>query len=180
MKWKKGQLVFVNSMSDLLHEEFGLDYIVQVCEVMKSCPQHTFQVLTKRAQRLNQLLNSELREYAELENIWWGVSVENKAHGVPRIDLLRKTPAKTKFLSCEPLLEDLGSLDLSNIQWVIVGGESGHKFRAMDEQWALSIRDQCKQQKVAFFFKQWAGSHPKKLGRLLDGQEYNEYPEVQQ
>ncbi len=177
-KWKKPKKILVNSMSDFFHESFTVEYLTEVCEVMKSCPQHTFQVLTKRASRLHYLLNNDLKEYAGLRNVWWGVSVEDQRYGVPRIELLRDTPAKVKFLSCEPLLENLGELNLKDIDWVIVGGESGTNFRKMDEAWVQSVLRQCEEQKSAFFFKQWAGRSPKKLGRLLNGREYNNFPQM--
>lgn len=175
-KWKKPRMIFVNSMSDLFHPYFPTWYIRQVCEVMKECPRHTFQVLTKRSQRLNYLLNNDLKEYATLPNIWWGVSVEDKKYGVPRINDLYDTPAKIKFLSCEPLLEDLGYLNLKGIDWVIVGGESGSGWRLMEKEWVMKIKRHCEFQNVPFFFKQWAGFQPKQLGRKLDGREYNNFP----
>jgi protein gp37 len=137
----------------------------------------TYQVLTKRSERLLQLLTGRLRFAAEQENIWWGVSVEDRKHGLPRVDHLRQTPAKIRFLSIEPLLEDLGEIDLSGITWVIVGGESGPGARPMRREWVVSIRKQCRDQRVPFFFKQWGGVRKAKNGRLLDGRTYDEYPD---
>ena len=137
---------------------------------------HTYQVLTKRAQRMRNLLSGRLRFAAEKENIWWGVSVEDREYGLPRIDHLRQAPAKVRFLSIEPLLEDLGEIDLSGIAWVIVGGESGPGARPMEKDWVISIRQQCRNQGVPFFFKQWGGVRKKKTGRLLDDRTYDEYP----
>lgn len=169
--WKQSKVVFVNSMSDLFHPEVPLEFIQRVFEVMNNTPQHTYQVLTKRAERL-----FELHEKLNwTNNIWMGVSVENdKVKN--RIDFLRQTNAKTKFLSCEPLIGSLPNMDLSNIDWVIVGGESGRKARRMDELWVWDIKDQCREQEVAFFFKQWGGLNKKKSGRELAGMTYNEMP----
>lgn len=172
--WKKQKVVFVNSMSDLFHKDVPIEYIQKVFKVMNENPQHTFQVLTKRADRLLEL-HEELRW---THNIWMGVSVEN-AKVKNRIDALRRTNARTKFLSCEPLIGALPHLNLQNIDWVIVGGESGRKARPMKEEWALDIMDQCKQANVAFFFKQWGGTNKKKTGRLLQGQVYDEMPVLQ-
>jgi protein gp37 len=138
---------------------------------------HTYQVLTKRSERLLQMLKGRLRFAAELENIWWGVSVEDRKHGLPRVDDLREAPAKVRFLSIEPLLEDLGEFDLSGIAWVIVGGESGRGARPMRREWVVPIRQQCREQGVPFFFKQWGGVRKAKSGRLLDGHTYDEYPQ---
>lgn len=170
-KWKKPSVVFVNSMSDLFHKDVPIEFIKQVFKVMNENPQHTFQVLTKRAERLFEL-------HKELEwtpNIWMGVSVENEKV-MDRIDFLRKTNAQTKFLSLEPLLGPLPNLDLTNIDWAIVGGESGPKARPMEKSWVMDIHKQCKEQNVAFFFKQWGGTNKKKAGRLLNGRTYDEMP----
>jgi protein gp37 len=137
---------------------------------------HTFQVLTKRAERLSTMINGRLRFAANLPHIWWGVSVENKRHGVPRIEHLRAAKAQVRFLSVEPLLEDLGKLNLRDVSWVIVGGESGAGARPMQAEWVRSIREQCKKSKVSFFFKQWGGVRKKEAGRLLDGITYDELP----
>lgn len=175
-EWKQPRRVFVNSMSDLFHEQVPVDYIRQVAAIMQRANWHTYQVLTKRSGRLNTLLNGELREFAGLPYIWWGVSVENRKHGLPRIDDLRTAPAKVRFLSIEPLLEDLGDIDLSGIGWVIVGGESGHGAREMKPEWVRSIRKQCFEANVPFFFKQWGGVRKHETGRKLDGTTYDALP----
>jgi protein gp37 len=176
LKWRSPRRVFVNSMSDLFHEAVSDDYIVSVVDVMVRADWHTFQVLTKRSRRMRDLLKTRLRFAAAKPHIWWGVSVENKKHGLPRIEHLHSAPAAVKFLSIEPLLEDLGTIDLSRIQWVIVGGESGFGARPMLRQWVTSIRSQCRQHGVPFFFKQWGGVRKKRAGRLLDGRTYDEMP----
>jgi len=172
-KWKKPKIVFVNSMSDLFHEEVPLSFIQQVFEVMRDNPQHVFQVLTKRAERLLEL-DKKLKWS---NNIWMGVSVEDKTVK-DRISMLRKTKAKVKFLSLEPLLGPLKKLNLKKIDWVIVGGESGHKPRPMNLDWVLDIQKQCKKSEVAFFFKQWGGKNKKKNGRELNGKTYDEMPTI--
>lgn len=169
--WKKQKIVFVNSMSDLFHPKVPLLFIQKVFKVMNENPQHTFQVLTKRAERLFEV-HQELKWS---HNIWMGVSVENEKV-ISRIDLLRETSARTKFLSCEPLIGPLHNMNLTSIDWVIVGGESGRSPRAMSEDWVLNIMDQCSAANVAFFFKQWGGSNKKKSGRLLNGRTYDEMP----
>src|SRR5688572_11345005 len=176
LRWSKSRMIFVNSMSDLFHEEVPDDYILSVANVMQTANWHTYQVLTKRADRLQESLRTTLREQAMLPHIWWGVSVEDREHGLPRIDLLRDAPAVVRFLSVEPLLEDLGTIDLDGIHWVIVGGESGHGARPMPSGWVESIRDQCAEAGVPFFFKQWGGVQKKKAGRILDGRTYDERP----
>ena len=170
---------FVNSMSDLFHEQVPESFIDRVFDVMAACPHHIFQVLTKRAGRLRDYT----AERAITRNIWLGVSVENRKHGLPRIEALRSARAHVRFLSVEPLLEDLGELNLEKIDWVIVGGESGHKARPMKSDWATSIRDQCVVQGCSFFFKQWGavGSDgqrrsKKANGRVLDGAIWDEMP----
>lgn len=170
--WKKQKVVFVNSMSDLFHKDVPLEFIQKVFKVMNENPQHTFQVLTKRADRLLEI-HTELNW---THNIWMGVSVED-SRVMERIDLLRQTNARTKFLSCEPLIGPLHDMNLNNIDWVIVGGESGRKARLMDADWVLDIMDQCTAANVAFFFKQWGGTNKKKTGRMLNGQTYDEMPE---
>jgi protein gp37 len=169
--WKKQKIVFVNSMSDLFHKDVPLEFIQRVFKVMNENPQHTFQVLTKRADRLYKVHN----DLTWTHNIWMGVSVENEKV-VDRIDYLRNTKARTKFLSCEPLIGPLPNMNLSRIDWVIVGGESGRKARPINEDWVLDIMDQCKKENVAFFFKQWGGTNKKKTGRLLNGRTYDEMP----
>lgn len=170
-KWKPS-IIFVNSMSDLFHDDIPLDYIQQVFKVMNECPQHQFQVLTKRAERLEEL--SPLLNWTA--NIWAGVSVENQ-ETVFRINHLQKTGAFIKFLSCEPLLQNLPNMNLKLIDWVIVGGESGFKARPMEEEWVIDIREQCKKNNIPFFFKQWGGKNKKLTGRLLEGKVYNQMPD---
>ena len=155
LRWRAPKMIFVNSMSDLFHEDVPDEYIIAVAEVMRAAKWHTFQVLTKRALRLRKLLGTKLRFAASQPHIWWGVSVENRKHGLPRIEHLRSANAKVRFLSIEPLLEDLGPLNLRGISWVIVGGESGPGARPMEKAWALSVRNQCRTSGVHFFFKQW-------------------------
>ncbi len=169
--WKSSKVVFVNSMSDLFHKDVPLEFIKRVFKTMNECPQHTFQVLTKRSDIL-------LKYHKELNwthNIWMGVSVED-SRVTNRIDDLRKTNARTKFLSCEPLIGPLPKLNLKKIDWVIVGGESGRTPRPMDADWVLNIQEQCEKSNVAFFFKQWGGTNKKKAGRLLNGKTYDEMP----
>ncbi len=169
--WKNSKVVFVNSMSDLFHPEVPLEFIQKVFEVMNNTPQHTYQILTKRSERLKEL--HHLLNWTN--NIWMGVSVENEKVKF-RVDDLRYTNAKTKFLSCEPLIGSLENMDLHNIDWVIVGGESGRKARPIKEWWVWDIRQQCQEQGVAFFFKQWGGINKKKTGRILGGRTYDEMP----
>jgi protein gp37 len=176
LRWITPRMIFVNSMSDLFHRDVPDDYIVAVARVMVAANWHTYQMLTKRADRLRELLRGKLRFAAGQPHIWWGVSVENRKHGLPRINLLRDTPAAVRFLSVEPLLEDLGQFDLRDIHWVIVGGESGAGARPMQPAWVRSIRAQCRAARVAFFFKQWGGVRKKETGRTLDGQTYDEFP----
>ena len=178
IRWSTPRKIFVNSMSDLFHPEVGDDYIEKVCRVMLAANWHTYQVLTKRGERMSELLKTKLRKAADASHIWWGVSVENKAQGLPRIDQLRKAKPAVAFLSIEPLLEDLGALNLKGIHWVIVGGESGHGARPIEEKWVRSIRAQCRAQRVPFFFKQWGGVRKAEAGRELDGRTYDEFPDV--
>jgi protein gp37 len=179
LKWKKSKKIFVNSMSDLFHPDVPDAYIIQVAEVMIEADWHQYQVLTKRSERLSALLNTKLRFATNTSHIWWGVSVENKKHGLPRISQLQNTPAVIKFLSIEPLIEDLGEVDLSGIRWVIVGGESGRGARRMDKSWVLNLLKQCRKQRVRFFFKQWGGVRKKAAGRVLNGRTYDELPIIQ-
>jgi protein gp37 len=179
-KWATPRMVFVNSMSDLFHTEVPDDYIESVARVMTTANWHTYQVLTKRAERLGELLAGKLRFAASAPNIWWGVSVENRKHGIPRIDHLRKAPASVRFLSIEPLLENIGTLNLRDIHWIIVGGESGHGARPMKREWVIDILLQARRQGVKFFFKQWGGVHKSRAGRILDGKTYDELPERSQ
>ena len=176
LRWKKPKTVFVNSMSDLFHEKVPDAYIQLVADVMLMASWHVFQVLTKRADRMKRLLSSILREAAEASHIWWGVSVENRQYGVPRLVSLKQTPARIRFLSIEPLLQDLGRIELNGIDWVIVGGESGKGARPIQKSWVTSIRDQCAAASVPFFFKQWGGVQKARTGRTLDGQFHNDQP----
>lgn len=173
--WKKSKMVFVNSMSDLFHKDVPIEFIKKVFRVMKENPQHVFQILTKRADVLLYYDKEGLLEWSH--NIWMGVSVENKTF-MKRIDLLRQTNARTKFLSCEPLIGPLPNMNLKGIDWVIVGGESGRTPRPMKKEWVLDIKEQCHDSDVAFFFKQWGGTNKKKTGNLLDGEKYLEMPEL--
>jgi len=173
-RWKKPRKVFVNSMSDLFHEEVPLDFIKQVFKTMAETPQNTYQILTKRSKRLVEL--AHLLPWTP--NIWIGTSVENNKVK-DRIDELKNVPAQVRFLSCEPLIGPLDELKLDGIHWVIVGGESGPGARPMEAEWVRSIRDQCQDQNVAFFFKQWGGVQKHRFGRTLDDKIYDEYPKVQ-
>jgi len=170
-------MVFVNSMSDLFHERVPDDYIEAVARIMVAADWHTYQVLTKRSQRLRKSLETRLGFAASQPHIWWGVSVEDRKHGLPRIDDLRAAPSAVRFLSVEPLLEDLGELNLQGISWVIVGGESGPGARPMRKEWVLSVRDQCRSAMIPFFFKQWGGPRKKATGRRLEGKTYDEFPQ---
>jgi len=175
-KWKAPRFIFVNSMSDLFQPGVPDEYIERVVEVMSAAHWHTFQVLTKRSDRMQALLNSKLKFAAHHRHIWWGVSVENRNHGVPRIAHLRAADVAVRFLSVEPLLEDVGPLNLSGIHWVIVGGESGHGARPMSKEWVVSIKRQCSKARVPFFFKQWGGVQKSRHGRELDGRTYDQMP----
>ncbi|HXF14428.1 MAG TPA: phage Gp37/Gp68 family protein [Terriglobales bacterium] len=175
--WRSPKLVFVNSMSDLFQPGVPDGYAEAVSKVMLKADWHTYQVLTKRSERLSSLLNGRLRFAAERKHIWWGVSVEDRKYGLPRIEDLRNSPAAIRFLSVEPLLEDLGELNLTGINWVIVGGESGAGARPIEREWVVSIREQCQTARVPFFFKQWGGKRKARYGRELDGRTYDEYPE---
>jgi len=179
IRWSTPRKIFVNSMSDLFHEDVPDDYIETVCRVMLAANWHTYQILTKRAARMSRLLQTRLRAAAAAAHIWWGVSVENRRHGLPRIDLLRAAQPRVAFLSIEPLLEDLGAFDLSQIHWVIVGGESGPGARPMRASWVKSIRAQCRGAGVPFFFKQWGGVRKSAAGRDLDGRTYDEFPQME-
>ena len=172
-EWKKPKIVFVNSMSDLFHENVPLSFIQRVFNVMNNTPRHTYQVLTKRAERLYEIHD----KLNWMTNIWMGVSIENEKVK-DRVDFLRETNAKVKFLSCEPLIGPLTNLNLEKIHWVIVGGESGRKARPIKESWVWDIRQQCAGQGVAFFFKQWGGINKKKTGRELGGRTYDEMPMI--
>ena len=169
--WNRPRTIFVNSMSDLFHAEVPPEFIFRVFEVMRQAPQHAFQVLTKRSERLREIAP----KLPWPHNVWMGVSVEN-AECVYRIQHLRETEAKVKFVSFEPLLGFIPNVDLCGIDWAIVGGESGPGARAMDVAWAENIRDQCLAAEVPFFFKQWGGRNKKKAGRLLDGRTWDGMP----
>jgi len=171
LRWKKPQMIFVNSMSDLFHEDVPLEFIQKVFDVMRRASWHIFQVLTKRSQRLLEL-NPEI-DWPP--NVWMGVSVENQDY-IFRIEHLRQTNAHLKFLSLEPLLGPLPSLDLRGIDWVIVGGESGPGARPIKEEWVIDIRDQCRAANIPFFFKQWGGVRKKRAGRVLQGRTWDEIP----
>ena len=181
LKRKKPTVYFVNSMSDLFHRDMLNDYLDKIFEVIRKTPYHTYQILTKRADKMFEYFkNKEVPE-----NIWLGVTVENKKDGLPRIDFLRQLKASVLFLSIEPLLEDLGKINLTNIDWVIVGGESGPKARPMDKEWVVNIKKQCNENNIAFFFKQWGTwgadkvKRNKKLnGKELDGKIWQEYPKI--
>ena len=173
LRWKKPQTIFVNSMSDLFHKNIPVDYIKRVFDVMAKAHWHNFQVLTKRSDRLKSLS----KELTWTSQVWMGVSVEN-AKVVHRIDDLRNTDAHIKFLSIEPLLGPLPNLDLTGIDWVIVGGESGPKARPMEENWVIEIRDQCRDFGIPFFFKQWGGVRKHKTGRTLQGRTWDEMPKL--
>ena len=181
LKRKKPTVFFVNSMSDLFHQNMPDEYLNKIFEVIKKTPHHTYQILTKRADKMF----AYLRDKQLPENIWLGVTVENKEEGLPRIDYLRQLKASVLFLSIEPLLEDLGKIDLKNIDWVIVGGESGPKARPMGKKWVVNIKKQCEENNIAFFFKQWGTwgadkvKRNKKLnGKELDGKIWQEYPNI--
>jgi protein gp37 len=169
--WRSPRRVFVNSMSDLFHARVPLGFVRDVFQVMAETPQHTYQVLTKRARRLRQV--ADRLEWPQ--NLWMGVSVENTRE-LGRVEDLRRIPAAVRFLSCEPLLGPLDGLDLTRIQWVIAGGESGAGYRPMEERWVTDIRDACLRQEVAFFFKQWGGHTPKERGRQLQGRTWDQMP----
>jgi protein gp37 len=176
--WSSPRTVFVNSMSDLFQPEVPDAYIEDVVRVMVEANWHTFQVLTKRSERLTDMLNGSLRFAAHHPHIWWGVSVEDKRYGLPRVKHLRKSPAAVKFLSIEPLLEDLGHFDMSGINWAIVGGESGNGARPMKQEWVENILRICRDEKIAFFFKQWGGVRKTAQGRTLHRRTYDEMPEL--
>ena len=173
--WKKGKIIFVNSMSDLFHKDIPIEFIQRIFRVIKENPQHVFQVLTKRAEILSYYDSEGLLEWPH--NLWMGVTVENNEL-THRIDHLRKTGARVKFLSCEPLLSSLPDLNLKDIDWLIVGGESGRTPRPMNQEWVIDIKEQCQKANVAFYFKQWGGTNKKKAGKMLEGQVYKEMPEI--
>jgi len=173
LSWKKPQTIFVNSMSDLFHKDVPDEFLTRVFDVMRRSSWHTFQVLTKRAARLEEIA----RRLDWPPNVWMGVSVESASY-VHRLQHLRSVPAAVRFVSFEPLLEPLGAVDLRSIDWAIVGGESGPRARPMQESWVIEIRDRCLAARVPFFFKQWGGTNKKKAGRLLDGRTWDELPSL--
>jgi len=178
LRWKSPRKIFVNSMSDLFHESVPDSYILQIAEVMREADWHIFQILTKRHDRMTRLLSGKLKSLAANPHIWWGVSVENKKNGLPRLRRLQDTQVAMRFLSIEPLLEDLGEIDLRGIAWVIVGGESGPGARPMQPAWVRSVQDQCTRDCVPFFFKQWGGTRKALSGRVLDGRTYSDFPNI--
>jgi protein gp37 len=173
--WKKGKMVFVNSMSDLFHKDVPIEFIQRIFRVIKENPQHVFQALTKRADILRYYDSEGWLDWPH--NLWMGVTVEN-IDVTKRIDLLRATGARVKFLSCEPLLSSLPKLNLLTIDWVIVGGESGRTPRPIKEEWVVDIKEQCQKANVSFYFKQWGGTNKKKAGKLLKGKVYKEMPVI--
>jgi protein gp37 len=176
LQWKKPRMVFVNSMSDLFQDDIPDTFIVKVARIMRAANWHIFQVLTKRSERLRDMLNGPLSFVTDSCHVWWGVSVEDKKYGLPRVDHLRSAPAAVRFLSIEPLLEDLGAIDLSGIHWVIVGGESGPRARPIKKEWVERILRQCASSEVPFFFKQWGGVNKSKTGRVLNGRTFDDMP----
>lgn len=175
LSWKKPRMIFVNSMSDLFHKRVPATYVDRVFDTMERADWHVFQVLTKRSTRMMRYLRERYEHAVAPIHIWCGVSIEDRP-GLARLPHLQRAPATVRFLSLEPLLESLGEIDLNGISWVIVGGESGPRARKMEIDWVLDIRDQCENQNVAFFFKQWGGLRPKSNGRKLGGREYSNYP----
>ncbi|MCP4050218.1 MAG: phage Gp37/Gp68 family protein [bacterium] len=169
--WKRPQMIFVNSMSDIFHNKVTNEFILKVFCSMNKANWHIYQLLTKRAERINTIAN----QLSWQENIWMGVTVESSRY-LKRIEYLRTCPAKLKFISFEPLLDDVGDVDLTGIHWVIVGGESGPKSRSISEEWVINLRRQCYLQKVPFFFKQWGGTNKKRTGNLLQGEKYQQMP----
>lgn len=171
LRWKKPYMVFVNSMGDMFHENIPLEFIQRVFSTMAKASHHVFQVLTKRSSRM-----LELSPYLPWpENIWLGVTVESGKY-LYRVDNLKKTPARVKFLSIEPMIGPVDGLVLDGIDWVIVGGESGHHARIIDKEWAISVRDNCAESDVPFFFKQWGGANKKKTGKILEGRIWQQFP----
>lgn len=175
MEWKKPRMIFVNSMSDLFHKNVPADYIGRVFDVMERAHHHTFQVLTKRSSLLRNFVNARYSGRSAPPHIWLGVSIESPKLLV-RLEHLQQTNASIRFVSFEPLLEQMGEMSLDDIDWVILGGESGHGARPLDPAWVREIRDQCKSQGVAFFFKQWGGRTPKSHGNMIDGRQWLDFP----
>lgn len=175
LRWKRSRMIFVNSMSDLFHKGVPKSFVDAVFETMEAADWHIFQVLTKRSSRMRDYLKGRYQQRTPPPHIWLGVSVED-AKGAARIEHLRAAPASVRFLSVEPLIGPVGKIDLSDIHWVIAGGESGPGARILNIEWARQIRDECERQNVSFFFKQWGGIRPKSGGRDLDGREWNDFP----
>ncbi len=179
LSWRKPRRVFVNSMSDLFHEGIPDEYLGKVFDVMRRAHWHSFHVLTKRPERMRTLLRVPFADTSTLPNVWWGVSVENRKHGVPRMDILRDTPARVRFVVLEPLLEDLGTLNLDGIHWIIVGAETGRRARPLELDWVRAIRDQAVAANVPLFFKQHLINRRKISLPLLDGRQWTQYPDPQ-
>jgi protein gp37 len=177
LRWRSSRMIFVNSMSDLFHKEIPPEFLSRVCDTMERAPWHTFQVLTKRSSRMRDFLGRRYSGGRGPSHMWFGVSVEDGSKK-SRIRHLQETPAGVRFLSIEPLIGPMGRLDLADIDWVIVGGESGPGARPMERSWVREVRDQCLARGVAFFFKQWGGLRPKSGGRELDGHEWNQFPRM--
>ena len=173
LRWKRPQRIFVNSMSDMFHDDVPIDFIRRVWDVMSTANWHTYQILTKRPERMREVLGSG--GFDVLPNVWLGTSVESASY-IWRIGSLRETPASIRFVSFEPLLASVGNVNLTGVDWAIVGGESGPRSRPMERAWANEIRNECREQRVAFFFKQWGGTNKKKAGRRLEGRTWDEYP----
>jgi protein gp37 len=179
LRWRTPRMIFVNSMSDLFHKKIPKEFIARVFDTMEAAPWHTFQVLTKRSSLMRDFLRQRYGPLHAPFHIWFGVSIEDGTK-TSRIRHLREAPAGVRFLSIEPLIGAAGKLDLTDIDWVIVGGESGPAARPMKEEWAIQIRNQCIESRVPFFFKQWGGRTPKTRGRLLAGEEWSQFPSLKQ
>lgn len=177
LRWRAPRMVFVNSMSDLFHKEVPKEFIARVCDTMERAHWHTYQVLTKRSSLMRDFLRRRYVSSSSPLHMWFGVSIED-ASNMTRIRHLQDTPACVRFLSIEPLIGPIGTLDLNGIDWVIVGGESGPGARPMNSEWVRDVRDQCLESGVAFFFKQWGGARPKSGGRDLDGREWSQFPHI--
>ncbi|MBZ0217730.1 MAG: phage Gp37/Gp68 family protein [Fimbriimonadaceae bacterium] len=175
LKWRKPRLIFVNSMSDLFHKKVPVEFVDAVFDTMERANHHIYQVLTKRSSLMRRYINQRYHDRPVPDHIWLGVSIENRDY-VSRLEHLRQANATIRFISFEPLLGPIGTIDLDGIAWAIVGGESGPKSRAMDPDWARELRDQCVHQDIAFFFKQWGGARPKSGGRILDGETWDGFP----
>jgi len=177
LRWRNPRMIFVNSMSDLFHKEIPNAFIGNVFETMERANWHTFQILTKRSSLMRNFLRRRYSHNSGPSHMWFGVSVEDSSKK-SRIRHLQDAPAGVRFLSIEPLIGPMGTLDLTGIDWVIVGGESGPGARPMEREWVREVRDQCRDSKVAFFFKQWGGLRPKSGGRKLDGREWSQFPDI--